>query len=536
MSSSRDYVGAWSLMNKRRQAVIIGAGPAGLTAAYELLARTDIVPLVLEASERMGGLATTVEYKGNRLDIGPHRFFSKSDRVMDWWFDVLPLQRLPERQQEINYQGKSRSLRGSVAGPDPNTAKRVMLIVQRKTRIYWRRRFFDYPLSLSFDTLAKLGWMRVARIALSYAWSLLRPIRPEENLEQFFINRFGLELYRTFFKSYTEKVWGVPCEQISAAWGAQRIKGLSVRTAVWDFFRKLWGQKQTMGQENTETSLISQFLYPKYGPGQMWDEVARRVRTRGGVIKTGWLVDGLQVQGSRVVAVEARHTATGERQTFAADHVFSTMPVRELVRSLAERAPAPIREISEGLQYRDFILVGVLLRRLAVREADGSPLKDNWIYIQEPDVKVGRLQIMNNWSAAMVADPDTTVWVGLEYFCQEDDELWQRSDAGMTKLGIGELAKIGIIASEDVLDSVVIRTPKAYPAYFGTYDRFGELREWVDQFENLWLLGRNGMHRYNNQDHSMLTAMQAVDNIAAGRSNKANVWAVNTERKYHEQY
>jgi len=526
-----------------RTALIVGAGPAGLAAAHELLERTDVVPVVLEASEHMGGIARTVCYRGNRIDIGGHRFFSKSDRVMDWWLRFLPLQALPQTpagswQARIAYQNSSRSVGGDGAGPDPEREDRVMLLRPRRSRIYHRRQLFDYPIRLSPDTLRKLGLLRSARIGASYLRAAAFPIRPEENLEQFFVNRFGRELYLTFFKDYTEKVWGTPCSSISAAWGAQRVKGLSIAKALAHFARTalsgVGGRRNDVAQKGTETSLIEQFLYPKLGPGQMWDEVAAAVRAKGGRVLTGWRAERFETAGERVTAVVARHAESGAVDRWEPDWVFSTMAIRDLVRSLDSPPPEDLRAIAEGLLYRDFITVGLLLDGLTLRERDGSAIRDNWIYIQEPDVLVGRLQIFNNWSPWMVADP-SKIWVGLEYFCNEGDELWSRSDAALIALGAEELARIGIADPAAVRDGTVLRMPKTYPAYFGTYDRFPELRGWLDRFDNLFLVGRNGMHRYNNQDHSILAAMTAVDNIVAGRLDKANLWEVNTEEEYHEE-
>jgi protoporphyrinogen oxidase len=519
-----------------KNALIIGAGPAGLTAALELARRSDITPVVLEKSGQLGGLARTVNYKGNRIDIGGHRFFSKSDRVMDWWLEILPIER-GSGQETISYEGQSRTVSTSTAGPDEAEAG-IMLIRQRKSRIYFLRKFFDYPLKLSADTLRKLGLWRTLRIGLSYIASRLRPIKNEQSLEDFFINRFGRELYRTFFKSYTEKVWGVPCDRISAEWGAQRIKGLDVVKILKDAFRKLFSRGRDAGirQKQTETSLIEKFLYPKYGPGQMWETVAGLVSQKGGGILQGWNVDRLELDGNRIAAAWATHEETGERRRFAADYFFSTMPVKELIEAMGAEAPANVREVSQGLVYRDFITVGLLLESLKIsrKSARGARLlEDNWIYIQEPEVLVGRMQIFNNWSPYMVAAPDK-VWIGLEYFCYDTDDLWNKSDRDLVALGTEEMQRIGMIEARDVLDATVIRMPKTYPAYFGSYSRFQEIRDYCDRFENLFLIGRNGMHRYNNQDHSMLAAMTAVDNILAGSTEKSNIWDVNTETEYHE--
>ncbi len=520
------------------RAIIIGAGPAGLTAAYELITRTKIKPIILEKSECMGGISRTVNYKGNRLDIGGHRFFSKSDRVMEWWLKMLPLEASEGGAQAIKYHRMERPIAALAAGPDPAAADRVMLLRPRKSRIYYLRRFFDYPISLTKDTLLKLGLWRTFKIGLSYVRSALFPIAQEETLEQFFVNRFGRELYSTFFKSYTEKVWGVPCDRISAEWGAQRIKGLSVWATLTHALKKVFvNGRSDIGQKDTQTSLIEKFLYPKFGPGQMWDEVARHIREMGGEIHTGYRFERMITDGWQVRAVEATDSATGRTETFQGDYFFSTAPVKELMRSFDAAPPANVLEVSDGLVYRDFMTVGLLVRSLRI--SDDTPqgkklISDNWIYIQEPDVVLGRLQVFNNWSPYMVADA-ANVWLGLEYFCNETDEIWKLPDERMVEFATAELSKIGIIDAAEVIDATVLRMEKTYPAYFGTYDRFGEVREHVDRFENLFLIGRNGMHRYNNQDHSMLTAITAVDDIIAGRTDKSGLWGVNAEMDYHEE-
>jgi protoporphyrinogen oxidase len=522
----------------RGTAVIIGAGPAGLTAALELLRRSSIIPLVLEKSTYMGGISRTVAYKGNRIDIGGHRFFSKSDRVMDWWTSVAPVEQTAKSRHRLVYRGQERTISSTDRDPETSLSGLVMLVRPRKSRIFFLRKLFDYPLQLNLGTLRKLGALRTLKAGFSYMASAMWPIRPEKTLEDFLVNRFGRHLYGTFFKSYTEKVWGVPCHQISAEWGAQRIKGLSLRKAILHHFKKLVGAgpgevtPNDISQKDTETSLIDKFLYPKLGPGQLWEEVASRVLAEGGKILTGWTVCGLHTSGYRVTGVTARSDA-GEQRFFPAQYVFSTMPVKELIQALDVPAPREVQEVSNGLLYRDFITVGLLLNRLNISEQGGELLKDNWIYIQEPDVLVGRLQIFNNWSPYLVSDP-RKVWIGLEYFCYDTDELWRKPDQEMIALAVREAERLGIVARADVLDATVLRMEKTYPAYFGTYDRFPVIREFVDRYENLFLVGRNGMHKYNNQDHSMLTAMTAVDNIIEGRRDKSNIWAVNTEMEYHE--
>jgi protoporphyrinogen oxidase len=520
-------------------AIIIGAGPAGLTAAIELQRRSSIHPIVIEASEQVGGISRTVRYKGNRMDIGGHRFFSKSDRVMRWWLEMMPVEAGSGEDGQLRYQNQQCDIPEAAHAHDPQTDDLVMLVRQRKSRIYYLRRFFDYPISLTAATFKNMGFVRTVRCGLSYMRSALLPQRKERSLEDFIINRFGRQLYLTFFKSYTEKVWGVPCHEISAEWGAQRIKGLSLRGVVTHFLKKTFGSKKhcDIAQKKTETSLIEKFLYPKLGPGQLWEHAADMVRREGGEIHFDIQVDKIRVNGNRVASVEGVNQA-GERASFAGDYFFSTMPVRDLIRAISATAPecvpAEVTEVSEGLMYRDFITVGLLASKLAVTEKDGSLLKDNWIYIQEPDVVVGRLQIFNNWSPWLVA-ADDKVWIGLEYFCNDTDPLWKLSDDEMAKFAIAEIAKIGILKAEDVEDAHVVRVPKTYPAYFGSYDRFDVIRSYLDRFENLFLVGRNGMHKYNNQDHSMLTAMTAVENIVNGVTAKDNIWAINTEVEYHEE-
>lgn len=514
----------------------MGAGPAGLTAAAEMLSNTDITPIVLEKSTYMGGISRTLNNNGNRMDIGGHRFFSKSDRVMEWWLKTLPMQRMEGKDLRINYQQQSRDVKAG-ADLDPDKEDLVMLVRNRKSRIYFMGQFFDYPLRLSGATLKKLGLVRVAKIGMSYAKAVALPIRKVDNLEQFFINRFGRELYLTFFKEYTEKVWGVPCNEISAEWGQQRIKGLSITKTLMHLAKSKFQKSSDVAQKNVETSLIERFLYPKYGPGQMWEEVARKVEAGGGQILTQWEVTKVEANGDSVTGVVAVNKSTGEQRRFAGDYFVSTLPIKELISSLNVPVPNDVKRVSEGLLYRDFITVGLLLNKLKVIDKDNPDEKtitDNWIYIQEPGVKAGRLQIFNNWSPYMVKDPDK-IWIGVEYFCYEGDALWNLSPEQMGKLAAEELDKIGIIDKKEVVDEYVFKMAKTYPAYFGTYNEFPKVREFLDGFQNLFLVGRNGMHKYNNQDHSMLTAMIAVENMANGRLDKANLWAVNTEMEYHEE-
>jgi protoporphyrinogen oxidase len=405
------------LTQRPKVAAIAGAGPAGLTAALELLRRSDVIPIVFDADHQVGGISKTIHYRGNRMDLGGHRFFSKSDWVMRWWQDILPVadDRIdPGAPLRTTYQGQSKefvprigasALRDAMS-PDARSPDAVMLVRRRLSRIFYRRRFFDYPLKLTADTLKKMGVFETCKIGLSYGRARLAVSRPERTLEDFFINRFGDRLYRTFFKDYTEKVWGVECHEISAEWGAQRIKGLSISRALAHAVTSPFRGSGT-AQKRTETSLIESFLYPKFGPGQMWEEVARRVRQLGGTIRLDHRVVGIEREGFRVTGIRVRDGKTGSVELVPCDHLISTVPICELTQFL-NAADSQVTRIARGLPYRDFMTAGLLLRRMAgpaigsdAKSGNGMP-PDNWIYIQEPDVKIGRLQVFNNWSPAMV--------------------------------------------------------------------------------------------------------------------------------------
>jgi protoporphyrinogen oxidase len=500
-----------------RVAIIAGAGPAGLTAAKELLDRTDVVPLVLEPTNTIGGIAQTFAYKGNRLDIGGHRFYSRSRRVTDWWFRILP----PED-----------SVEAQTAGDD------VMLVRTRLSRILYHGRFFPYPIGITLRVAWRLGLWNTARIALSYLRASLFPLADERYLDAFFINRFGRRLYETFFRAYTEKVWGVPCSSIRSDWGAQRVKGLSLTRALVHAVRDLLSHDFRQRQEARETSLLTRFHYPPHGPGQLWEKVAEDVAARGGAIGFGKRAIGTCLVGGRVSHVRVRDDESGTIEEIPCDYFISSMPLGELIDGMIPAAPAGVLEVAKGLRYRAFLTVGVLLTKLHVIEAGRrvprTSVDDNWIYVQDGGVQVGRIQIFNNWSPAMVADPEHTTWIGLEYFVDDGDALWSSSNEALRELAIQELERIHFARREDVLDACVVRMPKAYPAYYGTYDRVGEVERYVGTIPNLFCVGRNGMHRYNNQDHSMLTAMMAVDNIVSGEVDKTAIWRVNAEEIYGE--
>ncbi|MGH8851164.1 MAG: NAD(P)/FAD-dependent oxidoreductase [Casimicrobiaceae bacterium] len=526
----------------RQTAVIVGAGPAGLTAALQLIRQSDILPIVIEAEDAVGGISRTIDCGGFRIDLGGHRFFSKSDWVMNWWQEILPLDPASRAAGEtisLSYRNSRRIVPASVPEGDADPrGERVMLVRKRLSRIYFRRKFFDYPVKLNLRTIANLGAWRFARAAASYARASLFPRRPEKSLEDFLINRFGVELYLTFFKSYTEKVWGVPCDRISAEWGAQRIKGLSLVGAALHALARL-RPLSARPSRRTRTSLVERFLYPRLGPGQLWEEVARQVRAGGGEIRLSQRVERIRVDGERVVAVDVRDLVHGSTRSLRADYLISSMAVKDLVSCLDPAPPAEVRRVAGELPYRDFVTVGLLVARMksrswAASHGEAAFPPDNWIYIQEPDVRAGRLQIFNNWSPAMVADP-ALIALGVEYFCDRDDALWSLPDAEIQALAIRELQQIDLIDGKDVVKAIVVRVPNAYPAYFGAYAEFSVIRAHVDAIANLFLVGRNGMHRYNNQDHSMLTAKAAVDNMASGRTDKQNIWDINVDDEYHEE-
>lgn len=510
-----------------KTAIIIGAGPAGLTAAYELLQRTDIKPIVLEENDFIGGISATLNYKNNHIDMGGHRFFSKSERVMNWWLDVLPLQGKPSKDDII--LNRSVELSAKENAPDPQKNDRVMLKRPRLSRIFYLKTFFSYPVSLNFNTIKGLGLWRMFKIGCSYMKALAFPIKQEKSLEDFMINRFGRELYLTFFKDYTEKLWGIDCDKISAEWGAQRIKGISILKVL----KQMLNSFKKNGNKAVETSFIESFFYPKFGPGHLWETVAQDVKNMGGQIILNEKIVKIKRENNVIKSVV---TAGGKE--YAGDIFISTMPVKDLISSLND-VPSEVKKIADGLMYRDFRVVGVLLDKLSLKNTTkiktvNNIIPDTWIYIQEKGVKLGRIQVFNNWSPYMVEDFEHKVWIGLEYFCNENDHIWQDDDKTFIDFAVDEAASIGIFEKKDVVDAYTKRVKKAYPAYFGSYDKFDEIKDYVLGIDNLYLIGRNGMHKYNNMDHSALTAMKTVDSIL-GLCDKSEIWDVNTETEYHEE-
>lgn len=511
--------------------VIIGAGPAGLTAAYQLLKEGEYEVTVLEASPYIGGISRTAIHNGNRMDIGGHRFFSKSDEVNRLWQELMPLQGKPSYDDKVLGVNKDFALNG----PDPEIDDIVMLLRNRVSRIFYLGSFFDYPISIKGKTFKNLGLGRTLKAGLGYLSSAIRK-RPEHSLEDFYINRFGKPLYEMFFEDYTTKVWGKHPSEISASWGAQRVKGLSLLKTVTSALTKPFRRSKT----NIETSLIDAFHYPKKGPGQYYETMADAVKDLGGQVYLEHEVTRVELRDDRSIrSVEAKR-ADGTRVLFKADAYFSSMPIKDLFLGFTgDAAPhEPLRQLGAHLPYRDFMTVGLLVERLKINNETtiptlGNIVPDNWIYIQERSVQLGRLQIFNNWSPYLVTDPEKYVWIGLEYFCDEGDQYWTMDDAAFIEFATGELASIGIIDATDVKDAVRIRVKKAYPAYFGTYEQFTELKDYLLGIKNLYCIGRNGQHRYNNMDHSMLTSLRAVD-VLMGRATQDELWNVNAEREYHE--
>jgi protoporphyrinogen oxidase len=471
--------------HRGNQTVVAGGGPAGLTAAW-LLAKRGVPPLVLEQDDQVGGIARTEEYKGFRFDIGGHRFFTKVGSVQKLWRSML--------------------------GPE-------MLTRPRLSRIYYGGKFFDYPLK-PMNALFGLGIWNSFLVLLSYIWIRIRPIRPEVSFEDWVSNRFGRRLYNIFFKTYTEKVWGIPCNKIGAQWAAQRIKGLSLLTAVTNMLLRSVRSREGSAQIKT---LIEEFEYPRLGPGMMWEAFRAEVERMGGKVQLEAPVQRVEHNGDAIVAVEYGNGAV--RTRVDVDRFISTIPLRELVQKLSPPPPEQVRTAAERLHYRDFLTVALII--------DAPTLfPDNWIYVHDPRVKLGRIQNFKNWSPDMVPDQRLTC-LGLEYFCFEGDGLWSMTDEDLVRLGSKEIAAIGLLGGGKVIDGTVVRMPKAYPVYDEGFEAALEVvRQYLARFSNLQVAGRNGMHKYNNQDHSMVTAMLAAQNLLGEHH---DVWAVNADDEYHEE-
>lgn len=520
-----------------KNVVIIGAGPAGLTCAYSLLkGKEEIKPIIIEESKFIGGISRTEQYKENRIDIGGHRFFSKNKDVMELWQEILPLQSKPSADDIILNREKNFSKANNA---DPETQDDVFLIRNRISRIYYRNRFFDYPISLKPQTFINLGLKNTFFAGVDYLKSAFNKL-PEDNLENFYINRFGKTLYEIFFEDYTEKLWGVHPRNISADWGAQRVKGLSVSKVILSALLKPFKKNN----RKVETSLIEEFYYPKLGPGQLWEKMSQICIEKGAELRKNQRVIKINLDGNRVksVIVENTNEASPDykmTEEIFCDYLVSSMPINELSKSIAE-FPQEEKEIAENLPYRDFITVGLLLNKLEIEnKTDIKTINNNvpdcWIYVQDRSVKMCRFQIFNNWSPYMVDDFKEHVWLGLEYVCSENDDLWSKSSEKFIEFASNELEKIGVIKKENIIDSFTTKVKKAYPAYFGTYKDFDKVRNYLDSIENLYCVGRNGQHRYNNMDHSMLTGIKASRAIIKNSFDKTAIWSVNTEKEYHEE-
>ncbi len=507
-----------------KKVVIIGGGPAGLSAGYELLNKSkDYKVIIVEENNTLGGISRTVNYKGNRMDIGGHRFFSKDDKVNEFWQKMMPLQGKPSYDDKK--LGREKKL--AHGGPDPEKNDRVMLVRNRISRIYYLKKFFDYPISFKLQTFTNMGLVRTMKSGSSYLKSTIVK-RKEDSLENFYINRFGKQLYSMFFEKYTEKLWGRHPSEISADWGSQRVKGLSILAVIKNMFHI---------SKKKETSLIEEYIYPKYGPGQLWEIVGQEIISKCGEIKLNHRVNKIKIVGNKINSIVC--DVNGKTEEIKGDIFISSMPLKDLILGMETKIPNKVKKVAAGLPYRDFVTIGLLVNKLNLKNTTkiktlNNIVPDCWIYVQEPDVKLGRIQVFNNWSPYMVANPDETVWVGLEYFCNEGDKFWNMSDEECIKFATDELIHMGIIDKENIIDAHREKVKKAYPAYFDTYENIDEVIKYLDRFDNLYCIGRNGQHRYNNMDHSMITGFEAANNIITGRKDKSNVWSVNTEKEFHE--
>ena len=511
-----------------KRIVIIGAGPAGLSCAYKLLTdNKDLEVIILEKDSQVGGISKTIKYKGNRIDIGGHRFFTKNNEVKKFWLKILPLQGHKSYDDAILEIDKPLK-RG---GPDPEKEDKVMLIRNRVSRIYYKKKFFDYPVNLNFKTLKNMGIITSMKCGFSYLRSLFVKLE-ENNLENFYINSFGKKLYSMFFKGYTTKVWGREPKEIDSSWGSQRAKGISIRKVISDYIHRLFKLKD----KNKAKSLIEEFLYPKYGPGELYECVAEEIEQMGGKIILNSNVIKINNDSNKIKSIS--YMNNNKKIDLNCDIIISSMPMKELIDDM-NGIPKNIKMISKNLPYRDFITIGVLVDKLNIKtdkrtKTIHGSIKDNWLYIQDPSVTVGRIQIFNNWSPYLVKKPKDTLWIGLEYFCNEGDSFWNKTDKELKQYAKEELIRMNFI-SENFLDCFVYRQKKAYPAYFDTYYEIDKLRKYLNNIENLYCIGRNGTHSYNNMDHSIYCGFVCADMIKKNEHNLDKLWNINVDKSYQEE-
>ena len=512
--------------------VIIGAGPAGVTAAYQLSKQPEMEVELVEKSNFIGGISATLDIDGNKLDLGPHRFYTKSDRVQEFWESILPLQGKPtiddiELEHNLPFSEKPNA-------PDPQETDDVLLKRPRLTRIYHRRKFFDYPVKLSWNTIKGLGFINMMKIGFTYFWALMFK-KEEVNLENFFINRFGSHLYKTFFKDYTEKLWGVKCSEISAEWGAQRVKGISITKILKEIFGKVFLRKKF---QTKETSLIESFYYPKFGAGQMYNKIADIASKNGAKISCSSNVEKINMKEGKISSILV--STCGILREITGDNFISSMPIAELISKMDGSVPEEVKQVASGLMYRNVRLAAFLFKKLKIKNTTNIKtyndlVPDVWIYIQEKNVRAGRLEIMNNFSPYLVKDNKNQVCLTVEYFCSDTDDLWTMSDESFCYLALSELIQMGFVDEKDFISQKSFKVEKGYPVYFGAYKDFDLVKDFINSIPNLYPIGRNGMHKYNNMDHSILAALETVDCIISGTSSKESIWEVNTEQEYHEE-
>lgn len=514
----------------KKNIVIIGAGPAGLSAAYEILNNSnDYNVLILEKTDAIGGISKTVCHNGNRMDIGGHRFFSKDENIVKWWLEMLPMQ----NKQSIDDILLNNEKFLPTHGANPEKEDEVFLKRRRVSRIFYNNKFFDYPIKMQLKTFKNLGLSTTLCAGFSYLYSVIRK-RKENSLEDFYINRFGKKLYSMFFENYTEKLWGRHPKEISPQWGKQRVKGLSILAILKDIFYKVF----PLFNHKVETSLIEEFIYPKFGPGQLYETIARKIEEMEGKILFNSKVTKLNYDEDKIKSLV--YLQDNKEYEIEADYIISSMPIKDLIEAF-NKIPNELKTIAKNLPYRDFITIGILVNKLNLKNETNIKtfndiIPDCWIYVQDSNVKLGRIQVFNNWSPYLIKDFKNTCWIGLEYFCKENDDFWNMEEKERIDFVSKELINMKIINSKnEILDYHIEKVEKAYPAYFDSYNEIDKIKAFIDLIPNLYCVGRNGQHRYNNMDHSIKTGFIAADDIINNKNNKKNIWNVNIENEYHEE-